>query len=180
LFIQHIHEYHVHSTKQACAPIFSRKSSEGGALLLSSVHSPAACRHACRILKYAAIFLVLVHSLGSSFGGQHVGNFCKICMQTRHENTLQYADTWQHNAGCEPPQRPCQPRATHPFATSLPTLKKKNGSLLLGGNVSKGTPHKFRRLAKEEKVMPPQPPTIKIEVIKGNGIGPHGNGPMGE
>jgi len=26
--------------------------------------------------------------------------------------------------------------------------------------------------------MPPRPPTIKIEVIKGNGIGPHGNGAM--
>ena len=24
--------------------------------------------------------------------------------------------------------------------------------------------------------MPPRPPTIKIEVIKGNGVGPHGNG----
>jgi hypothetical protein len=26
--------------------------------------------------------------------------------------------------------------------------------------------------------MPPRPPTVKIEVIKGNGIGPHGNGPV--
>ena len=34
------------------------------------------------------------------------------------------------------------------------------------------------RRVKADGAMPPRPPTITIEVIKGNGIGPHGNGPV--
>ena len=106
-----------------------------------------------------------------------------------HVDRLMRGNTWvTREASLQSSQRPgqCSHGPSHPGRRAHHqkehSNKKKPSVWLLPtawGQVSLGstTPAASRRV-KADGVMPPRPPTITIEVIKGNGIGPHGNGPV--
>ena len=77
------------------------------------------------------------------------------------------------------PPHPGRRHAHHPCTVVKKKKVSRSARLQLSWQVSLGStaPAASRRV-KVDGAMPPRPPTITIEVIKGNGIGPHGNGPV--